>query len=103
MFGERGYPVIHELKAWPEFYRPVTLGDKTAELRKHDRDFEAGDQLLLREWCPVSERYTGHECLVNIRGVLSRSPGLRRGYCLISMYLPVSPYRFNAKSAGKKK
>jgi hypothetical protein len=95
-------PVVHELKAWPEFYELVTVGEKTAELRKNDRDFHRGDQLLLREWCPKTGRYTGHECLVNISGVLTSSPGMRRGFCLISMYLPVSPYRFNANSAGKR-
>lgn len=50
---------IHELKTWPAFFWPVVHGDKTFELRKNDRDFQVGDVLVLREWDPVTEQYTG--------------------------------------------
>jgi Domain of unknown function (DUF3850) len=54
--------VTHELKCWPEFFEPMLLGLKTAELRYNDRDYKIGDVLLLREWEPHDETYSGREC-----------------------------------------
>ena len=40
----------HELKTWPKFFAGLVSGNKTAEVRKNDRDFQPGDILVLREW-----------------------------------------------------
>jgi hypothetical protein len=42
----------HELKIWPQFFRAVLNGSKTFELRKNDREFQSGDEVVLREWDP---------------------------------------------------
>lgn len=42
----------HELKTWPEFYRAVQDNKKTFELRYNDRNYQVGDELLLREFEP---------------------------------------------------
>lgn len=52
-------PVRHELKTWLEFYQPIEDGIKTFEIRKNDRDFRVGDSLILLEWNPYGENYTG--------------------------------------------
>ena len=52
---------VHELKSWPEFFVPVAIGVKPFEVRKDDRGFQVGDLLLLREWNPNREEYTGRE------------------------------------------
>lgn len=40
----------HELKIWPQYYKPVSEGKKTFEVRKNDRVFHAGDTITLREF-----------------------------------------------------
>lgn len=47
----------HELKILPEYFEAVTSRRKQFEIRKNDRDYKVGDQLILREWDSV--RYTG--------------------------------------------
>lgn len=52
-------PRCHELKIWPEFFKPVAEGAKTFEYRHDDRGFMPGDKVVLREWCPYSKVYSG--------------------------------------------
>jgi Domain of unknown function (DUF3850) len=49
----------HELKSWPNFFDDVRLCLKTFEIRKGDRPFKVGDRLILKEWDPERESYTG--------------------------------------------
>ena len=42
----------HELKILPEYFEAVISGRKQFEIRKNDRDYKVGDQLILRE-CEV--------------------------------------------------
>ena len=53
------HPTIHDLKTLPAYYRQVRDGRKRFELRKNDRKFMVGDLLLLREWEPTEEQYSG--------------------------------------------
>lgn len=39
----------HELKTLPEYFKMSWLGVKNFEIRKNDRNFEVGDELLLTE------------------------------------------------------
>ena len=45
----------HELKIWPQYYTRVADGSKTLEVRKNDRGFQPGDEVVLREWNPLEE------------------------------------------------
>lgn len=76
----------HELKCWPMSFAAIKAGHKTVELRPDDRSprFSQGDRLLLREWVPETESYTGEECLVS---VLHRQTGfgLRPGFVALSI------------------
>lgn len=43
----------HDLKIWPQYYCRVADGSKTFEVRKNDRGFQTGDEVVLREWSPT--------------------------------------------------
>nr|WP_053434841.1 DUF3850 domain-containing protein [Sporosarcina globispora] len=49
----------HELKILPEYYNEVYRGVKTFEIRKNDRDFKVGDTLVIKEYFPNSESFSG--------------------------------------------
>ncbi|KON86595.1 RNA-binding protein [Sporosarcina globispora] len=51
----------HKLKILPKYFEPVAKGIKNFEIRKNDREFEIGDNLLLQEcWNdPEGPTYTG--------------------------------------------
>jgi ASC-1-like (ASCH) protein len=51
--------VKHKLKIQPEYFKEVCTGKKSFEIRKNDRDFKVGDMLLLQEYLPESNSYTG--------------------------------------------
>ena len=81
----------HTLKCWPEFFRAILDGTKTAEMRLNDRNFEVGDRLLLREYCPVAEfkgptGYTGREAEVEVTHVLTGEAwGVLDGFACMSI------------------
>ncbi|EMF0419612.1 DUF3850 domain-containing protein [Enterococcus hirae] len=49
--------MIHELKILPVYFEEVISGRKQFEIRKNDRNFQLGDQLILKEW--NKEGFTG--------------------------------------------
>ena len=49
----------HQLKTWPDYFEAIARNEKTFEVRKNDRDFKVGDRLLLQEWCPRADGFTG--------------------------------------------
>lgn len=74
----------HELKILTEHFIPVLDGLKRAELRKNDRNFAAGDKLVLMEW---DGDYTGDRCeriITHVADVGAYLPG----YVLLSMEQP---------------
>lgn len=77
---------IHELKTWPEAFGAIFDGWKTFEWRKVDRNFLEGDRVILREWDPTSETYTGRELGAEV-GFVLRAPafGVPAGFCVFSL------------------
>jgi hypothetical protein len=75
-----------DLKVWPEFFEKLKSGAKTFELRKNDRGYEVGDTLLLREWNPLMECYTG-EALRRRVTYIFRGPGfgIEEGYAVLAL------------------
>jgi ASC-1-like (ASCH) protein len=49
----------HKLKIQPEYFKAVCTGKKSFEIRNNDRDFKVGDTLLLQEFMPQTQSYTG--------------------------------------------
>lgn len=48
-------------KIWPEYFKLVSSGKKKFELRSADFDVKEGDTLLLEEWNPKTNQYTGRK------------------------------------------
>lgn len=84
---------IHELKCWPQFFDAIAEGRKRHDLRRsHDRDFEVGDRLRLREFDPREQEYTGREQVVRVTYVTSADlscalsdDALHPDYCILSI------------------
>ena len=76
----------HQLKTWPEYFASIIDGTKMFEVRKADRSFKVGDTLLLREWLPHVEGYTGREARRNVDYVLDGGQfGIEPGFCVMSI------------------
>ncbi len=48
-----------EKKTWPELFQKILDGEKNFDARIADFDCKEGDILVLREWDPEKEEYTG--------------------------------------------
>ena len=77
--------VVHELKAWPEYFEEIWQGRKTFDIRKNDRAFRVGDVLFLREYFPNTNQYSGRELKAQINYLLSDYIGLTDGYVAMSI------------------
>ena len=76
----------HYLKCWPQFFEPTARGLMPFNLRKNDRDFQAGDLVVMYEWDPEveseTEGYTGREVHGTITQVIE---GLGDGYVALAI------------------
>jgi hypothetical protein len=67
----------HELKCWPVYFGILLSGVKTFEVRKGtDRTYYPCDELLLKEWDPEEEGYTGRGLLMRVTYVMNGQPFL---------------------------
>jgi len=48
-------------KIWPEYFEAVSSGKKKYELRLNDFEINDGDTLILEEWNPETQKYTGRK------------------------------------------
>lgn len=60
-----------EKKVWPEYFREIIEGKKTFELRLNDFAIKEGDTIVLKEWDPNSESYTGR-IIKKVAGYIGR-------------------------------
>ena len=79
--------MLHKLKTWPKEFEATRLNAKKFEVRRDDRGFKFGDILLLQEWDPETEEYTGRELRVLVDYILRDRIefGLRDGYMIMSI------------------
>ena len=50
---------IFKKKCWPEYFKDVYSGKKNYDLRLNDFELNEGDTLILEEWDPKTQEYSG--------------------------------------------
>jgi ASC-1-like (ASCH) protein len=77
--------MTHELKCWPEYFGAVWCGKKNFEVRKNDRGYRVGDELILREWNPNIESYTGRMLRMEVTYILDDPAFVKEGYVIMGI------------------
>ncbi|MGB9706473.1 MAG: DUF3850 domain-containing protein [Microgenomates group bacterium] len=62
--------MIVEKKVWPKYFEEILSGKKKFELRLADFEIKPGDWLLLKEWDPKTQKYTGRKIKKKVAYVL---------------------------------
>lgn len=78
----------HEIKTIPPYFNDVWVANKEFEVRKDDRNYEVGDTLILKEYIPDVDEYTGREITAKIIYKLQGGKfGIETGYCVLGFYI----------------
>lgn len=81
--------MVHQLKTWSEYFQLIIDGKKSFELRKNDRGFIAGHELILKEYNNETKEYTTRSLHLRITYVLegheAEDFGLKEGYCIMGL------------------
>ena len=92
---------MHTLKIIKPHFEAVASGEKKAEYRLDDRDFEKGEMIFLQEFSLEDGTYTGRYIITGITHVLdSSASALPAGYVVLSMKL-CSAELFSNSLAGR--
>lgn len=51
--------MLHKIKCWPKYFQSSWVGRKTFEIRENDRNYRVDDEIVLEEWDPAENDYTG--------------------------------------------
>ena len=77
--------MVHSIKIQKTYFESVLNDTKTFELRKNDRGYEVGDNLILNE-IDENNRYTGRNITVVVTYILNGPVyGLPSGYCIMAV------------------
>ena len=75
----------HELKIYPEYYKQILLGLKKVEIRLNDRNYQENDLLILNEFDPKTERYTGSQLKRKVDFIIRDVVGLDPDYVALQI------------------
>lgn len=78
----------HFLKIWKPHFEDVKSGVKKAEVRLNDRNFNVGDTLVLQEYNPLDNSYSGNEIEKEVTHIISGMDsdfGLKPKYVVMSI------------------
>lgn len=77
--------MIHALKTHPGPFADIVSGDKTFEVRKNDRPFYVGDDIVLQEWDSINKTYTGQEWRGEITYFMMDKEYCKAGFCILGI------------------
>lgn len=88
---------IHKIKSWPRLFQATLEGSKKHDLRKaSDRDYQVGDTVILQEYIPETETYTGRELKTKITYATSAdnpcalsNNGLKEDFVILSLEVEI--------------
>ena len=83
--------MIHELKTIEPFFSHLGCRNKNFEVRKNDRNFNAGDYLRLRKYDVETQNYSGDELLVKVNYILHDENYCKGGYCIMGIEFVYGP------------
>ena len=92
--------IHHKLKCWPLYFKAILTGRKNFECRKNDRNFHAGEKLILQEYDPHhhGDPYTGNVIDALILDIWDFMPGLPDDFVI--MQIKVLNVRYDAELKG---
>lgn len=61
-------------KVWPEYFQQILNGKKKFELRLADFDLKEGDILVLEEYDPETDTYTGRKIKKKAKSIIKFNP-----------------------------
>lgn len=85
--------MIHSLKTKSEYFEAVDKGEKTFEVRKHDRPYMVNDFLALNE-TDSDNFYTGRCLIVKVTYILDNADYCKDGFVVIG----IEPCRISDRS-----
>jgi len=56
-----------EKKIWPKFFNLMLEGKKNVDVRLADFKLKDGDEILFREYCPRTKKYTGRTLVRRVK------------------------------------
>lgn len=76
----------HYLKTWPEYFQQVKKRKKKFEIRLNNRNYQRGDILILQEFNPATQNYTGSaDITAVVTYTLQNETFLQPGYIAMSI------------------
>lgn len=77
--------MTHDLKIETRFYNLLERGLKNYEIRYNDRNFKAGDFLVLNSYDLANDRYSGHYIKCQVLTLLEGFRGLEKNYVAMAL------------------
>jgi hypothetical protein len=75
----------HVLKCKNPYFEECWHKRKPFEVRRCDRDFKEGDTVILKEYNPVGNIYSGREITAQISYILMKFDGIKKGYWVLGL------------------
>jgi hypothetical protein len=73
-------------KTWPEYFQQILNGKKRFELRLADFDINEGDTLILEEYEPETNAFTGRKIIKKAESIIKVNPTLMHSLEKIKKY-----------------